>query len=136
MGELTTSLHVKCWETILVRDDISWVGPSADADGFCFGSETGDVIWTDFDGNLQWELPHAAKLGEAINGIAFNAGQMCVTTRDETANWFLPTHVENAVRGGQLQAEHTGSLQDDLAISFYHGASPAFIIYGWTSLRR
>ena len=101
MGKLNTNLPVKCWETILERDDISWVGPSADADGFCFGTENGDVFWTDFDGKLQWELPHAAKLGEAINGIAFNAGQMCVTTRDETANWFLSTH-KNRVRGGTI----------------------------------
>lgn len=79
-----------CCKMILERNDISWAGPSNDAMMFCFGTETGEVIWADLDGRLLWDLPDAAKLGEAINGIAFNAGQMCVTTRDETAVWFLP----------------------------------------------
>ncbi len=97
MGTFNTDPRFShCWETIVERNDISWVGPSHDAMKLCFGTETGEVIWANLDGKLLWELPLTVKLGEAINGVAFNAGQMCVTTRNETANWFLPTDTDTA----------------------------------------
>ena len=79
------------WKVLLKgRDDISWAGASAGDRGFCFGTETGEVFWTNFEGVQYGDLLANAALDdddEAVNGIAFNAGRMVVTTRSGSAIW-------------------------------------------------
>ena len=79
------------WKELLTdREDLSWAGASAGDRGFCFGTEDGAVFWTNFDGVQYGEpLINAAfdDYEEAVNGIAFNAGRMVVTTRSGSAVW-------------------------------------------------
>ena len=81
----------RLWNTLLKgREDLSWAGASAGDRGFCFGTEDGTVFWTNFDGvQFNDPLPNATldDYDEAINGIAFNAGRMAVTTRSGSAIW-------------------------------------------------
>lgn len=81
----------RLWKSLLIgRDDLSWAGAAEGNRGFCFGTEGGTVFWTNFEGMQYGDpLPNATldDYDEAINGIAFNAGRMVVTTRSGSAIW-------------------------------------------------
>ncbi len=83
--------NTRLWKSLMTgRDDLSWAGASAADRGFCFGTEDGAVFWTNFDGVQYGDPLLNATLDdydEAINGVAFNAGQMAVTTRSGSAVW-------------------------------------------------
>ena len=83
--------NTQLWKTLLKgREDLSWAGASAGDHGFCFGTEDGAVLWTNFDGVQYGDpLPNATldNYDEAINGIAFNAGHMVATSRSGSAIW-------------------------------------------------
>ena len=83
--------NTRLWKWLMKgRDDLSWAGASANDRGFCFGTEDGTVLWTNYDGvQFGHPLPNATRYDdeEAVNGIAFNAGRMVVTTRGGSAIW-------------------------------------------------
>ncbi len=91
--------NARLWKSLMTgRDDLSWAGASAADRGFCFGTEDGTVLWTNFDG-VQYRDPLVnATLDDddgAVNGVAFNAGRMVVTTRSGSAIW---KHVEGKAK--------------------------------------
>jgi hypothetical protein len=76
----------------------SWAGPHPFDDGFCFGSEDGQVVFTDENGKITDPPRDLAASREAINGIAGFDNWLAVSTRQEVAICTLPAHDgENAV---------------------------------------
>jgi hypothetical protein len=72
------------FEVIHIPDfGISWAGPNPFDEGFCFGSEAGDLVFTDTKGKLRSSFPGASALGEAVNGVAYSCGWLAVTTRKD-----------------------------------------------------
>ena len=79
------------WTTILPeRSDITWAGPHDVVGQFCLGTENGSVFWTNESGKLISGLSAASRDREAINGVAFNARDMVVTTRSDCCYWTRP----------------------------------------------
>ncbi len=62
---------------------ITWAGPSPFDNGFCFGSETGQLLYTDLDGRPTGEPQLSSDSREAINGVALLTDCLAVTTRKE-----------------------------------------------------
>ena len=60
---------------------VSWAGANPFGDGFCFGSETGQLVLTDIRGRQIIALGTATESNEAVNGVAFSQGWLAVTTR-------------------------------------------------------
>jgi hypothetical protein len=72
---------------------ISWAGANPFGEGFCFGSEDGNLVLTDTKGNPRSFLGKASASGEAINGVAFSHNWLAVTTRKDIN--FIPIHLLN-----------------------------------------
>jgi hypothetical protein len=71
--------------------EVSWAGPHPRLDGFCFGSESGELLHTNSDGRPPSEArDKVSPSGEAINGIAFLRHWMAVSTRHEVVVFTLP----------------------------------------------
>ena len=62
---------------------ITWAGANPFGEGFCFGSETGNLVLTDTMGRPRSVLGQASASGEAINGVAFLQNWLAVTTRKD-----------------------------------------------------
>ncbi len=83
--------------------EISWAGPDPYGDGFCFGSESGQLVFTDSEGNLfpdQADKPLSS--GEAINGVAFIQHWMAISTRHEVRVFTLSRHEGERIRCAEL----------------------------------
>lgn len=110
------------WKELLTgRDDLSWAGASAGDRGYCFGTEDGTVFWTNFDG-VQYGKPlvNAAidDYEEAINGVAFNAGRMVVTTRSGSAIWNNADGKKSGRTGGRIGEGSHGVVAGERGIFF------------------
>ncbi len=69
--------------------DVTWAGGHPFRDGFCFGSDSGKLLFTDESGKVLDGPRKASASGEAINGLAGSGGWLAVTTRAEV-NFFGP----------------------------------------------
>ena len=62
---------------------ITWAGANPFGEGFCLGSETGQLVFTDTKGALRSRPVQASASGEAINGFTFSNGWLAATTRKD-----------------------------------------------------
>jgi hypothetical protein len=71
-------------QTIRYPDfDVCWAGPNPFRDGFCFGSEHGQLLYTDELGRPYGNPGKGSASGEAINGVAGSNDWLAVSTREE-----------------------------------------------------
>lgn len=63
----------------------TWAGASPSGQGFCLGSETGNIVHVDVAMQRRGDLHLASPSGEAINGIAFSRNWLAVTTRKDVS---------------------------------------------------
>lgn len=61
--------------------DATWAGASPLGNGFCLGSETGQILYTNEAGCSTSAPVGGSASGEAINGVAFSQNWLAVTTR-------------------------------------------------------
>ena len=86
-------------KTKIPNFEISWTGEKAWNQTFCFGSEHGQVVFS--NGMSLLNADHgllAAESREAINGVAFSYGLMAVLTRSELALWKIAGPNFRAIR--------------------------------------
>jgi hypothetical protein len=62
---------------------LSWAGENPFGEGFCLGSEAGNLVLTDTQGRPRSLLGRASASGEAISGVAFSQNHFAVTTRKD-----------------------------------------------------
>src|SRR5713101_569422 len=62
---------------------LTWAGANPFGEGFCFGSESGELGLTDTRGRRRFRLPSASASNEAISGVAYSQNWLAVTTRKD-----------------------------------------------------
>jgi len=62
---------------------LTWAGGNPFEEGFCFGSETGQVVFADAVGKPVSAIKDASVSREAVNGVAFSQNWLAVTTRKD-----------------------------------------------------
>lgn len=86
--------------------DIAWAGecPWVPGSGYCFGSENGEIRFIGLDGTLIGDPYDVAPSRESVNGVAFAADLMAVSTRRDVTFFSVPRlgqgQVERAVFHG------------------------------------
>src|SRR5262245_50477574 len=81
--------------------DVTWAGAHPLQEGFCFGSEKGELLITDESGNPLGKPGKAIASDEAINGVAGVDGWIAVSTRTDV-NFLQPQKGNNgSVQGLQ-----------------------------------
>ena len=71
--------------------EIIWAGEGPREQAHCIGSEDGRVVFNDSRRNgSAWDRLPSLIQPEAINGVAFGAGVMAVSTRNEVVFWNVP----------------------------------------------
>src|SRR5947209_4116320 len=70
--------------------DISWAGENPWDQGFCFGSEDGQLLFRSVDGQNAKISKAVVKSGDPINGVAFLGTTTAVSTRSEVVFFDLP----------------------------------------------
>jgi hypothetical protein len=61
----------------------TWAGANPLGEGFCFGSENGEVVFADVAGQPLSLIKGASASKEAVNGLAFSQNWLAVTTRKD-----------------------------------------------------
>jgi hypothetical protein len=61
----------------------TWAGANPSGDGFCLGSETGQVVLVNVNLQRLSEFLQASPSGEAVNGVAYSRKWLAVTTRKD-----------------------------------------------------
>ena len=74
--------------------EVSWAGPNPRAEGFCLGSEDGQLRFTDTQLTYLGDMKGVSVSGEAVNGVAHFQNWTAVTTRAEV-NLIGPRTQEN-----------------------------------------
>jgi hypothetical protein len=72
-----------CQSIHLPNFAITWVGANPLDEGFCFGSETGQIYFTDVEGLPVSPILLASASGESINGVAYSQNWLAATTRKD-----------------------------------------------------
>ncbi len=70
--------------------DVCWAGPTLGNRAFCFGSEDGRLLITDYQGVPFDRAYKVNQSGEAVNGVAFLDRRFAVSTRNEIMVFTLP----------------------------------------------
>src|SRR6266851_806083 len=76
--------------------EVCWAGPHPYRAGYCFGSEDGQILFTDEQGNVMYSGPtKGSDSGEAINGLASWQNWLAISTRAEVNLVAFPTPSES-----------------------------------------
>jgi hypothetical protein len=70
--------------------EVCWAGASPFGPGFCFGSEDGQLLFTDEDGKALGYPVKGSLSGEAVNGVAGWGKWLTVTSRQDVSFWTGP----------------------------------------------
>ena len=60
--------------------DVSWAGPGRNSQEFCFGSEDGQILFTNLEGDEAERQPAPHPESEAVNGVAFADWGMVISS--------------------------------------------------------
>src|SRR5438128_1495905 len=97
--------------------EVSWAGGSPGRPGYWFGSDEGQVQFTNLDGATTIGPYAIAPSEEAVNGIAFAGGLMAVSTRSdvtflkvpEPGRWHIPRTIYHGGAHGVVST-HGGCI--------------------------
>ncbi|HEX5447093.1 MAG TPA: hypothetical protein VFW87_24975, partial [Pirellulales bacterium] len=89
---------------------VTWAGRGRHDGEFCFGAEDGRLRFTTVGGELIDETWPDEEHSEAVNGVAFSAGLVAVSSRSEVIFWEVPQRPESKSRLAPLSCGSHGVI--------------------------